>query len=226
MPRGEIAYSLLNSTRIRFDLNMKKYQAIIETFIQPATQARATIAGGCFTVYPTETSQTIEKSIVDLYISTSHKDTMHSQLNNDGKQMAAMLAEVNNTLTNHVDSIVVGDSFNRNVICQTTQTHDVSWLDENNTQVTKLITVKILFTVQEMNRIDSLLNMFQLEPCKMAYKDKKFHFSDWFVRGGSIISEGHEPSVEFINKYLEKGFEHSMNTGWQTFCNDFNRMIN
>lgn len=219
MPHGEIAYSLLNNRRIRFDLDRKKYQAIIETLIQPDSQARAAIAGGCFTKYPEDT-QTLDT--VDLYVSTSHKDTMHAQLNKDEQQMTSMLAEVNNILKTPVGSILVGDSFNRNVICQITQTHDVSWLDKDLKRQTQRITVKILFTIQETNRIDSLLNMFQLEPCKIAYKDKKFHFSDWFVRGGSIISEGHEPSVEFLNRYLQKGFEHTMNTGWELFCYDHN----
>lgn len=141
--------------------------------------------------------------------------------------MSSVLTEVNNILITPVDTLLVGDEFNRNIICQTTpQSHTVSWFEgKNKEKQTRQVTVKILFTIQEMDKIDSLLNKFQLEPCKMAFKDGKFYFSDWFVRGGPIISEGHEPSSELINKYLQKGFEHTMATGWASFCYDHNEYV-
>ena len=221
MPSGVIAYSFMRHKRIRFDLTRKLYQSIINTLVLPDARAKVAIAGECFTKYPDNPEK---RDTVDLYVSTNHKDTMHEQLNSSEQQMASMLAEVNNILITSVDTLLVGDEFNRNIICQTTpQSHTVSWFDANREKQSRQVTVKILFTIQEMDKIDSLLTMFQLEPCKMAYKDGKFYFSDWFVRGGPIIAEGHEPSLELINKYLQKGFKHTMSTGWAAFCYDNNQ---
>jgi len=108
-------------------------------------------------------------------------------LTNNDEARNAMLVEINNILINPtvLEQFVIGDNFNRNVICQVTQTVPISWGTQSEQR--RNITAKIRFTIQEINRIDSLLNMFQLEPCKMAYKDGKFHFSNWFHKFNSFV---------------------------------------
>ncbi|CAF0715774.1 unnamed protein product [Brachionus calyciflorus] len=53
-----------------------------------------------------------------------------------------------------------------------------------------------------------LLNTYDLESCKIIYSYNKncLECSDWFFKGGSLISENKLPTQEFLNKYRQKGF--------------------
>lgn len=212
-----------NNENIRLNLNKHKYSAILETFITPDNIKVAAIAGGCFTKKSKDT-----KTVYDIYVVTNHKDTKKSILDGNCSDKTTILNNINSMLINPVahDAFITGDSYNQNVICQANQTKLVSWSNGSESMPARLedeINVKIYFTIQEINRIDSLLNMFQLEPCKMAFKGGKFHFSEWFVRGGPIIAEGHEPRDDFVQKYLDRGFNLCMDLGWGNHCYDFNK---
>ncbi|RMZ95026.1 hypothetical protein BpHYR1_053672 [Brachionus plicatilis] len=53
-----------------------------------------------------------------------------------------------------------------------------------------------------------LLNTFDLEPCKIIYLYAKNMLlcSQWYLGGGSMISENHNPSLDFVENYKKKGF--------------------
>ena len=92
--------------------------------------------------------------------------------------------------------------------------------------------VFINFTHVNFPRSDNhklqLMNTFDLEPCKIiyAYHNNRFFCGKWFENGGHIISDDRKPSVEFFNKYIQKGFNFPRNffepvTGIYMNVNDY-----
>ena len=57
------------------------------------------------------------------------------------------------------------------------------------------------------------MNTFDLEPCKImyAYPNDQFFCGKWFQNRENFISEDRKPNAEFINKYVQKGFNFNKN---------------
>lgn len=73
--------------------------------------------------------------------------------------------------------------------------------------------LKIWFLDQNVKECRTLFEYFQLEPAKICFVDGQFYLSPWFVCGGNIIAEGKQPSEQYINRYLERGFARVQDTG-------------
>lgn len=242
LPNGEIAYSLLLNPNIQFDLIQSKYQAVLDTFIRPnQSRYKPIIAGGHFTKY----TRKPRPETIDIYVATEYQDinafyrfyfehfcgqnlsnlehlkhtwfSMRDELQNEQSLKETLLNKLNEVLIIPAKNFYICDY--GGIICQVVQSHEVTWI-ENNEKRTQYLTVQIRFVVEALKSINSLFDTFQLEPCKIAFREGKFYFSDWFVRGGSIIAKGHEPSQEFLDKYFEKGFDRTMNLGWHNYCCD------
>lgn len=219
MIRGEIDdRTFINYPKIRLDLDRSKHAATIRAFIQPKFQSRATIAGGCFTLYPQKSTS------VDIYVALLNHNqedlqTEIANLKSSERARQQILNEINRVLVNPIemiDELKIGDDFNQNVICQTEfcMVH-VEWRTTSEDKFSKVkccnILARVLFTTRELNCVDTLLNTFELHPNRIAFKNGTFFFSDWFIRGGSIVALPYkEPSDDFIERYLEKGFERVM----------------
>lgn len=70
------------------------------------------------------------------------------------------------------------------------------------------ITIKVFFCFE---RIVQILDSFQLEMCKIAYRCDLFIIGKWYSNFDvkKYIPDGKNPSKEFIQKYLYgKGFQH------------------
>lgn len=58
-----------------------------------------------------------------------------------------------------------------------------------------------------------LVNTYDLECCKVIYiySRNSFECSDWFKKGGNLISENRIPTHQFLDKYRQKGFQFENN---------------
>ncbi|CAF0716827.1 unnamed protein product [Brachionus calyciflorus] len=81
-----------------------------------------------------------------------------------------------------------------------------------NGEKAKIYFTNVNFT-RSLNHRVQFLNTYDLEPCKIIYLYSKnsLECSDWYIKGGNMITEKRNLNREFLDKYIQKGFRFENN---------------
>lgn len=205
------------------DFYRAKYQDILKRFLVDWNDGA--IAGGYFTKYQ-PTKQAHEQDInIYVFIQASHTaEHAHSSLER--------ATELNNFLVDDCRQFAFIPNPYSQRDCETSIKEFYSSTNFSSPltySATKSVDcpqkISIRFTTAK--DIVTLINNFDYEPCKIAYRRGRMYFGSWYTTGGQMSARKPElienVFIKVLNiKYARKGFTEVFNTA---LVNDINQLV-
>lgn len=207
----------------RPDFVRGKYARILQHIVLNSNTA--CIAGGYFTKYlPTAPGEYLEKHDIDIFVfinktgSSEHAycdsqraDELNAFLTEDCRKQFPFIQNPRNQP--YCDSSIKQFFIEPNYFSEKIA-FSKTWTEKCCQKV------QVRFTTA--SDVPALLSNFDYEPCKIAFRQGKINFSNWFVKGGNMIPAGRKASDELVARYKAKGFGSDFN---DALVQDINNII-